>query len=153
VPEPPPIAPPAEPAPHEPPGASVPIDLTPIPKAEPSRASRIAQRPESEERAEPAAGDWRRSAGRWCTGGGAAMLVAGAVVGLTGSRLGDALSDRYAKGALRPGDAKLYDRVDQYETIANALFVAGGVTAAAGLGFFAFTPTAGGAAVAVGGTF
>jgi hypothetical protein len=139
-----------EPAPHEPAGASVPIDLSAVPRAETPRASRAAQRPpEPEEKAERASGDWRRTAGRWCTGGGAAMLVAGAVVGLTGKRLGDTLSDRYAMGALRPGDAKLYDRVDRYETIANALFVAGGVTAAAGIGFFIVTPTPGGATVAV----
>jgi hypothetical protein len=81
------------------------------------------------------------------------MLVAGTVVGLTGKRLGDALSDRYERGVLRPGDATLYDRVDRYESIANVLFVAGGVVGAAGIGFFAIAPTEGGAAVAIAGSF
>jgi hypothetical protein len=80
------------------------------------------------------------------------MLVAGAAVGLTGRRLSDTLEDRYERGALRPGDARLYDRVDLYAQVANALFVAGGVFTAAGLTFHAVAP-AGGAGVAVAGSF
>lgn len=81
------------------------------------------------------------------------MLVAGAAVGLTGMRLDDALQDRFDKGALRPDDARLYDRVDLYEKVANALFVAGGVATAAGLTFHAMAPAGGGAGVAVAGSF
>lgn len=129
---------------------SAPIDLKPVPKPEP--AARVPQRPEP--RAVAAApGDWRRGVGNWCTGGGVAMLVAGAAVGLTGMRLDDALQDRFDKGALRPDDARLYDRVDLYEKVANALFVAGGVATAAGLTFHAMAPAGGGAGVAVAGSF
>jgi hypothetical protein len=81
------------------------------------------------------------------------MLAAGVVAGVTGKRLGDALSDRYAVGALRPGDARLYDRVDRYALVANGLFAVGGVTTAAGLGFLVFAPSATGASVAVVGSF
>jgi len=81
------------------------------------------------------------------------MLVAGAAVGLTGQRLSDTLSDRYARGALRPEDSRLYDRVDLYGQVANALFVTGGIAAAAGLTFHAIAPARGGAGVAVAGSF
>jgi hypothetical protein len=75
------------------------------------------------------------------------------VVGLTGKRLGDALTDRYERGLLRPGDAELYDRVDRYERISNVLLVAGGVASAAGIGLIVIAPTPGGATVAIAGAF
>jgi hypothetical protein len=148
-----PAAPPPEPSPSEA-VASTPIDLTPLPKAEPARTARLPQRtPEREADAAKSPGDWKRSAGRWCIGSGAAMLVAGAVVGITGKRLSDTLSDRYAMGALRPGDGRLYDRVDRYALVANGLLAVGGVTTATGLGLLVFAPSGNGASVAVAGSF
>lgn len=157
-------APPAAPAPAPPkvaePSAPAPVpaapaprtaaaaDLTPHPKAEPPPARRPAPAAP-----EPRAGGWRRGAGAWLTGGGLAMLAAGAVVGLTGKRLADTLEDRFEDGALRPDDARLYDRVELYEQVANGLFIAGGVVTVAGLGLHAAAAPGGGAAVAVRGTF
>ncbi|HSM93153.1 MAG TPA: hypothetical protein VLT47_09715, partial [Anaeromyxobacteraceae bacterium] len=69
-----------------------------------------------------------------------------------GMRLADALQDRFDRGALRPEDARLYDRVDRYEAVANLLFVAGGVATVGGLTLRATAP-AGGAGVAVAGSF
>jgi hypothetical protein len=144
----------AEPAPAPSARPSAPIDLTPVPRAEPPRPPHVAARPpEKEVAAGRSGGDWRRTAGSWFTGSGLAMLAAGAVVGLTGKRLADELDNRYANRALRPGDGALYDRVDRYALIANALFVAGGVTTAAGLTLHAIAPAGGGAGVAVAGSF
>lgn len=143
----------AEPAParteEPPPRASAPIDLTPRPKAEPARPAPVAR----ELPRGPKGRDWRRTAGRWGTGGGLALITAGAVVGLTGKRLSDALQDRFDRGALRPEDEHLFDRVDRYETLANVLFVAGGAFTVAGLTFQSMAPSGGGAGVAMGGRF
>jgi hypothetical protein len=81
------------------------------------------------------------------------MLVAGAAVGLTGMRLADALEDRFDDGELTPDDARLYDRVELYEKVANGLFIAGGAVTLAGLSIQAMAPQGGGAGVAVGGSF
>lgn len=137
----------------EPPVSSAPIDLTPRPKAEPPRTAKRAAPPVLPPAPEAPSGDWRKGAGTWLTGGGVAMLVGGAVVGLTGKRLSDALSDRYARGELTPDDARLYDRVRLYERVANGLFIAGGVCLASGLTLQAMVPAGGGASVALRGSF
>jgi hypothetical protein len=138
--------------PAEPVIASAPIDQPIAPKVEAPKPGRQPLRPAPEPPA-PGTGNWKRTMGRWSTGAGVAMLVGGAVVGLTGKQLGDALEDRYASGALRPGDAKLYDRVDLYGRLANGLFLAGGVTTAAGFGFLLLAPAGGGAGIALAGSF
>ncbi len=132
--------------PRPPPRGSAPLDLTPRPKAEPPSAPRGAA-------PAPTGRDWRLTAGRWGTGGGLAMITAGAVFGLSGKRLADALQDRYDRRALRPEDDRLFDRVELYERLSNLLFVAGGAATAAGLTFQVLAPAGGGAGVAMAGTF
>lgn len=134
-----PAAPVAEPA----------IDLTPRPKVEPRTPPGVVERPAARD---SKGRGWRRTAGAWGMGGGAAVLAAGVTVGVTGKRLGDALQGRYERGLLRPEDARLYRRVDQYEAIANALLMAGGALTIGGLTLFSVAP-AGGAGVAVAGSF
>jgi hypothetical protein len=136
---------------EEPPRASAPIDLTPVPKTEPARPARVPVAKDFPRG--PKGRDWRLTAGRWATGGGLAMITAGAVFGLTGKRLSDALQDRFDRGALRPEDEHLFDRVDSYARLANILFVAGGAATAAGLTFQVMAPSGGGAGVAMAGTF
>jgi hypothetical protein len=145
----PPAAATAEPAP--PPKAAAPLDLAPRPKAEPARAARVAERAATAPG--PKGPDWRRTAGAWGVGGGVVMLAAGAAVGLTGRRLADALQDRFDRGALRPEDSRLYDRVDRYETLANVLLVAGGAVTLGGLTLRAMAPAGGGGGVAMAGSF
>jgi hypothetical protein len=144
---PPPELKPAEPAP--PPRVSAPIDLAPRPKAEPPRAPRIPEPPAPADRGR----GWRRTAGAWSTGGGVAMIAAGAVVGLTARRLSDTLQDRFDRGVLRPDDRRLYERVDRFENVANALFIAGGAFTLGGLTLQAMAPAGGGAGVAMAGAF
>jgi hypothetical protein len=144
---------PAEPAAEHAAKATAPIDLAARPKAEPAPARGAKKAPTKAPVPEPPAGDWKTTAGRWTTGGGVAMLVAGAVVGLTGKRLADSLQDRYDRGALRPEDEPLFDKVDRYERLANILFVAGGAFSVAGLTLQAMAPAGGGAGVAMAGTF
>lgn len=151
-----PAPPPApRPAAAEPPPVAkptAPIDLAPRPPPPPP--AKAAKRAEPKEPAPPAPrGSGMRTAGRWTTGGGVALLVAGVVVGLTGQRLADSLQDRFERGALRPEDASLYDRVDRYEQAANLLFIAGGTVTVAGLTLQAIAPAGGGAGVAMAGSF
>lgn len=144
-----PVPPVGEPAPA--PQASAPIDLAPRPKAEPPPAARRPA-PAPPAPAPVRRGGWKR-AGTWITGSGLAMLVAGAAVGLTGMRLADALEDRFDDRELTPDDARLYDRVELYEQVANGLFIAGGAFTLAGLSIQAMAPPGGGGGVAVGGKF
>lgn len=165
APAPPPRAEPEHPAPPPPPpraepaqpaaAAQAPIDLTPLPKAKPAPAARTAKKPAPKDVVPepPASGNWKRTAGNWATGSGVALLVAGAAVGLSGKRLADSLQERFENRTLRPEDDRLYDRVDRYETVANALFIAGGVALTAGVTFHAMAPSGGGAGVAIAGSF
>jgi hypothetical protein len=152
APPPPQRAEPAEPAVV--PRATQPIDLTPLPKAKPAPSARTAKKAAARDVVpEPPAGSWKQTAGNWCTGGGVALLVAGAAVGLSGKRLADSLQERFENRTLRPEDDRLYDRVARYEAIANGLFIAGGVALTAGVTFHGMAPSGGGAGVALAGSF
>jgi hypothetical protein len=143
---------PPEVAAVEPAGATSPIDLNLATREEPGRGAKAPAAPAPA----PAAGPttpFSRTVGRWATGAGLATIGVGAVFGLSGLRLADALDHRYEAGTLRPGDRKLYDTVDRYRRVANTLFIAGGAATAVGLGFLVVAPAPGGATVAIGGSF
>jgi hypothetical protein len=93
---------------------------------------------------------WKRRAGPWLTGIGAALLAGGATVGFLNRDLSDDLDARYARGELSPGDRASYDRVKTYNVLSTALFAAGGAAAAAGTWLWISAPAAPGAVAMVG---
>jgi hypothetical protein len=93
---------------------------------------------------------WKRKAGPWLTGVGAALLAGGAAVGYLNRDLAHELDAKYAGGTLGPGDRAAYDRVKTYNVLSTALFAAGGAAAAAGTWFWVSAPAAPGAVAMVG---
>jgi hypothetical protein len=85
---------------------------------------------------------WKRTAGPWLTGIGAAFLAGGAAVGWLNRDLSDELDAKYARGTLSPGDRASYDRVKTFNVLSTALFAAGGAATAAGTWLWISAPGA-----------
>lgn len=100
---------------------------------------------------------WQRPAGKILTTGGAVALGLGAAFGVMGRRLADDLDTKYGAGTLTGADAAAYQRVDRYALAANALLVAGGTAAAAGITLWTLSPDVaperGGASIRLSGKF
>jgi len=100
---------------------------------------------------------WQRGTGKALTAGGLLLVGAGALVGALDQRLTDDLERKYREGRLTGADAGSYRTVERYNLAANALFVAGGVAAAAGVTLWSIAPdvapTRGGATIRLSGRF
>ena len=139
APPPAPAAPRAEPP--APPRAVVPLPPPPtlaVPRPPPAKVALAA----SPARAAPAP-LWKRKAGPWLTGVGAALLAGGAAVGYLNRGLADDLDAKHAAGTLAASDRASFDRVEQLNVLSTALFAAGGATAAAGTYLWITAPAAG----------
>ena len=93
---------------------------------------------------------WRRTAGPWLTGVGAALLAGGATVAVLNRDLANDLDARYANHQLSAADRSSYDRVRTYNLLSTSLFAAGGVAIATGTWIWISAPAAPGAPAAVG---
>ncbi len=93
---------------------------------------------------------WRRTAGPWLTGVGAALLAGGATVAVLNRSLANDLDARYANHQLSAADRSSYDRVRTYNLLSTSLFAAGGVATATGTWIWISAPAAPGAPAAVG---
>jgi hypothetical protein len=81
----------------------------------------------------PQARGWKRAAGPWLTGAGAALLAGGLAVSVMNRSLSHDLEDRLAAGRLTPADLEDYDRVERYDTLSAALFASGGALTLGGV--------------------
>ena len=90
---------------------------------------------------EPATSGLER-AGKWTAAGGAVLLAGGGVIGLLNGRLNSQLTQRYQEHTLAQSDLSSYHRVHTFNLLANAMFIAGGVAAATGLGLWIAAPDA-----------
>jgi hypothetical protein len=93
---------------------------------------------------------WKRRAGPWLTGIGAALLGGGATDAYLNRDLAGDLDARYARGALGPSDRASYDRVKIFNVLSTALFAAGGAASAAGAWIWISAPSAPGKVAMVG---
>lgn len=81
----------------------------------------------------PQARGWKRAAGPWLTGAGAALLAGGLAVSVMNRSLSHDLEDRLAAGRLTPADLEDYDRVERYDTLSAVLFASGGALTLGGV--------------------
>jgi hypothetical protein len=145
--------------PHAPPAAKAPAiaEAPPAPRppaatpaAPPPAAVRPARERISVAAPPPAPPLWKRRAGPWLTGIGAALLAGGAAVGWMNRDLAGDLDARYERGTLGPGDRASYDRVKTMNVLSTALFAAGGAATAAGAWLWISAPSAPGRVAMVG---
>jgi hypothetical protein len=131
------------PAPAAPRAAAPPPEPAAAPRPAPAERISVAPPPSRPPR-------WKRQAGPWLTGIGAALLAGGATVGWLNRDLAGDLDARYARGALGPGDRDAYDRVRTFNVLSTALFAAGGAATAAGAWLWISAPSAPGKVAMVG---
>ncbi len=90
-----------------------------------------------------APGGWMRGAGPWLTSAGVALLAGGVTMSVMNRSLSNELDRKYAAGTLTSADLSSYRRVDQYNTLARALFASGGALTLAGVAFWTAAPERG----------
>jgi hypothetical protein len=78
-------------------------------------------------------GAWRRSAGKWTTAIGAALLGGGAAVWAVNQKLANDLEKKYQAGNLTTSDAASYRRVDTFNKVSASMLIVGGVATTTGL--------------------
>ncbi len=128
------------------PGPSVaPPSLSPSPSSA-SRADET-RRPvrlgDVQRESRPLAGGWRGLVGKTLFFTGLASLTGGVAVAVVDQRLSQSLENRFDAGTLTGSDTASYRRVQAYNTVANALFITGGVLAATGATLWAIAPDVG----------
>src|SRR6266511_1977427 len=128
-PPPPPPAPPRDPPSVERPPLPF-VPLPPPPKLLPPKAAQAKPAPARVTLPAPRPALWKRTAGPWLTGIGAALLAGGAAVGYLDRELAHDLDAKHASGTLTAADRASFDRVDRYNVLSLALFAAGGAAAA-----------------------